>query len=84
MTETFPPDVQDFVRQVIARGEYATEEDVVIDAVRALRELKDRHQSLRAEIQAAITELDAGGGEPWDAEQLKQDLRQHLEGETGR
>ena len=82
MSETFPPDVQDFVRQAIAKGEYANEDDVVIDAVRALRELKNRHQSLRVEIQAAIAELDAGQGESWDAHEIKRELGQQFDGES--
>ena len=84
MSETFPPDVQEYVRQAIANGEFANEDDVIVAGVRALRELKSRHDSLQRDIQVAIEELDAGHGEVWDAEQIKQDLGQRLDSQSGR
>ena len=42
MSETLPPDVQQFVRDAIATGEYATEEEVLTQAVRVLREVSER------------------------------------------
>jgi len=71
MSDTFPQDVQEFVQQAIANGEYANEDEVVIAGVRALRELKQRHTELRQDIQVAIDELDRGDGEPWDADAIK-------------
>ena len=79
MSQTFPKDVQDFVQQVIADGQYANEDDVVIAGVRALRELKQRHAELRQDIQVAVAELNRGEGEPWDADAIKAEFDQQLD-----
>jgi putative addiction module CopG family antidote len=83
MSVTLPPDIQEFVRQAIANGEFANEDDVLIAGVRALRELKSRHESLRREIQVAVNEMDAGQGEPWDLDEIKQELGQQLNSQDG-
>ena len=74
MSETFPQDMQEFVQQAVANGEYVSEEDVVVAGLRALRELKQRHDTLRHDIQVAVSELDRDEGEPWDAEAIKAEL----------
>ena len=79
MNSSFPPDVQAFVADSVASGEYQSEDDVVVDAVRALRELKRRHSTLRQDVQQAIAEMDAGLGEPWDAGVLKDELSRQLD-----
>ncbi len=80
-SQSFPADVKQFVEQVVAAGEYASEDDVMIDAVRALRELKSRHQSLCADIRAAIGELDSGQGELWDIGELKKEFSRQMDAE---
>jgi len=79
MSETLPPDVQQFVRQAISNGEYATEEEVLTQAVRVLREVTERHQALRDDVQAAVDEIDAGKGESWNADEIKAELDQQLD-----
>lgn len=74
MSETLPPDLQEFVRQAVANGEFPTEDDVVIAGVRALRELKTRHDALRQDIQVAIEELDRGEGQPLDMDAIKAEV----------
>ena len=78
-TPLYPPEVKDFVDQAIAAGEYRNEGEVLVDAVRALGEIKRQHQSLRDDVQAGFAELDAKQGEPWDASEIKQELRQQIE-----
>jgi putative addiction module CopG family antidote len=77
MKHTYPPDVLQFVQRSLETGEYASEDDVVVAGMRALRELKQRHQSLRDDIQAAVAEIDAGQGEPWDVDGIKAALVAH-------
>lgn len=74
MSATLPPDLKEFVQQAVANGEFATEDDVVIAGVRALRELKTRHDDLRRDIHVAIEELDRGEGEPLDMEAIKAEV----------
>lgn len=79
MSNSFPPDVQEFLAGAIASGEYQSEDDVVVDAVRAFCELKRRHAALQQDIRDAITEMDAGQGESWDAVALKDELSRQLD-----
>ncbi len=77
MSETLPPDVQEFVKQVVAAGEYGSEDEVMIAGVRALRELRQRHDELRQDIQVAIDELDRGEGEPLDMVAIKAEVAEN-------
>ncbi len=62
MTEVLPSDLQQFVREEVASGMYKTEDEVVIEAVRMLRESTVRREQLRQEIQGRIERLDRGEG----------------------
>jgi antitoxin ParD1/3/4 len=62
MTETLPPDLQQFVQQEIARGDYSSEADVLAAGLRLLRERERRLQALRDEIRPALDRLDRGQG----------------------
>ena len=66
MKHAYPPDVLQFVQRSLETGEYASEDDVVVAGMRALREVKRRHQSLRDDIQAALAEIDACAGTQFD------------------
>ena len=82
MKHTYPPDIEQFVQETLQTGEYASEDDVVFAAVRALREIKLKHQSLRNDVQSAIDELERGQGERWDLGELKAELARELESES--
>ncbi len=72
MEYPFPPDVQQLIREAVAIGAYATEDDVLRDALHALI----RGNKELAEIQAGVAELDAGRFRPLrdvDAE-IRRDL----------
>ncbi len=79
MKHAYPPDVLQFVQRSLETGEYASEDDVVVAGMRALREVKQRHQSLRDDIQAALAELDVGQGEPWEVDGIKAELVAQLD-----
>jgi putative addiction module CopG family antidote len=79
MKHTYPPDLEQFVQEALQTGEYASEDDVVFEAVRTLREVKQKHQSLRDDVRAAIDEIEKGQGEPWDVDELKAELARELD-----
>ena len=54
-TATIPADLQTFVEQEVANGSYASEQDVVAEALRLLREHKLRQ--LREEIDAGLDQV---------------------------
>ena len=63
MSHQFPPDVEAEVRERMATGQYASEDDVLRDALQAL---KRQDQDIAA-IQEAITDMEAGDrGRPFD------------------
>jgi putative addiction module CopG family antidote len=59
---SLPADIEQFVHQAVAEGNYPNEQEVVADAIRLLRDSKARHQRLRAEIGEALAGVDRGEG----------------------
>ena len=78
MSMSLPHDLQHFVQQEVASGKYQSEEDVVCQGLRLLREREQRLQALREDIQPALEQLDRGEGEPFDAEGVKARGRKRL------
>ncbi len=56
MPYSFPPDLQEQVAAMLATGQYASEDEVLRDAVEALR----WEQEERAAVLAAVADVDAG------------------------
>ncbi len=64
MAVPFPPDLQQFVRERMASGKYASEEELLRDAFAALAEEEEDVAAVRA----AVAEWQAGDpGVPLDA-----------------
>ena len=66
-----PVDLEDFIRQELARGKYQSEADLVAEAVRLLRERERRLEELRKEIQPALEALDRGEYTEYDETSLR-------------
>lgn len=62
MTEAFPPDVQEYVRGEIAAGKYRNEEELLVEAVRFLRDSDVRLGRLREALRTRLAGLDRGDG----------------------
>ena len=79
-----PSDVAQFIEQEIASGRYRSEDELVVDAVRVLRELKQRHRRLCNDIQTGIREIEQGQEIELESEaELQQFLNQvKAEGRT--
>ncbi len=60
MSQSLPPELQQFVEQELASGRYQTREDVICEALRLLRERK-LHE-LRKELDAGLQQLKRGEG----------------------
>ncbi|MGD0517500.1 MAG: type II toxin-antitoxin system ParD family antitoxin [Thermoguttaceae bacterium] len=65
-----PPDLDAFVHQAVATGAYATEEDVIVAALRLMRERERNLEELRAELLPSLEELKRGEGKPLDIESI--------------
>lgn len=63
MAYQFPPDLEEQLRERLSTGQYATEDDVLREALRALR----RQDQDVAAVNEAIEEMEAGDrGKPFD------------------
>ena len=71
MTVEIPPEFTDFVQGIIASGDYRSEAEVVVEALRVLQQREQRLQELRQEIQPALERLDRGEGKELDLEEVK-------------
>ena len=60
MSYAFPPELDRLVRQKLATGEYGSEDEVLLDAMRALQ---DRDQTIMA-IREGIADMEAGRTRP--------------------
>lgn len=78
MNVTIPRELEQFIRRSLTTGEYRSEDELVVDAVSTLRELKRRHQQLKDDIRHAIDQLDRGQGKPLDMKAIKAKARARL------
>ncbi len=78
MSSSFPPELQQFVRQELASGKYQSEEDMVCAGLQLLRDRDARLRALRQDVRPALEQLDRGEREPLDAESIKARGRKRL------
>jgi len=57
---TLPPDLGQFVQEQVAAGRYQTEQELVVDAVRVLRELQARQQQFHEDVRLGMEQLGRG------------------------
>lgn len=74
-----PEDLAEFVDEEVASGKFRSQDEVVAEGLRLLRNRERRLDALRADLQCGIDQLDAGQGiEVHDAathQQLFDELR---------
>jgi Arc/MetJ-type ribon-helix-helix transcriptional regulator len=81
MIVTIPRELEPFIRRALSTGEYRFKDELVLDAVRTLRELKRRHRQLKNDIRHAIAQLDRGLGKPLDMKGIKAKARARMAGQ---
>ena len=72
-------DLEDYVQQKIASGQFASQDEFVNEAIRVFREIEAQHQQLRTDVQRSIEEADRGEVEPMDIGALKAKLLAELD-----
>jgi len=60
VTIEIPPNLREFISHEIAAGEAKTEEEFVRTALQAYCEMRDRHTSLRSNVQRSLNEAEGG------------------------
>jgi len=70
-----PADVEAFVRAEVERGTAPNEADFLAKAVELYRELKGKHESLRARVQKSVVQAERGEFAPLDTNATKTEAR---------
>jgi antitoxin ParD1/3/4 len=82
MHVSLTPDIQRFVEEQVKAGRFSSVEDAVnglIGIAKQEEELTEQDvEELRAEIDVALKEVEAGQVGEWDAADLKRRVRDHL------
>jgi putative addiction module CopG family antidote len=76
MNFSVPSDLQSFVDQMVATGEYSTPDDVIREAMERLRDDRLRFEALKATFDEAVAELERGEDQPLDFAEIKRKVRE--------
>ncbi len=69
-----PPDLEAYVEQQLASGQFGSREELTIEAVRLLRDVQEKRRQLKSDVQAALDEADRGLSGPFDLDAIKAEL----------
>jgi Arc/MetJ-type ribon-helix-helix transcriptional regulator len=62
MSYSFPAELEQLVRQELASGDYSSEDELLLEAVRLLHHRQDDLRNFKAELQGRLDRLDRGEG----------------------
>ena len=68
MAIQLPADVEDRIREIVARGDFPDGGEVVREAMRLLDERERQLDEVRAKLQIGLDQLDRGEGVPYTPE----------------
>ena len=77
------PDLEQYVQQKVASGQFSSSEEFAVEAMCLYRELEDRHALLKADVQIALEQSARGESAPLDMDAIKRELIDELD-EQGR
>ena len=77
MSIKLTPELEEFVQQELAAGEYRSAEEVVSEALRLLRK-KREFDALKAEVQIGLDQVARGEVGPWDPEAVQEEIRRRM------
>ena len=75
MAYQFPPELEERVREHMASGQYASEDQLLTDAFLALDDVQTRQARLREEIQQRVAKSGRGDSSPLDRVAFKEEAR---------
>ena len=81
MTNTPTADIEHYVQEKLATGEFSSREELATEAIRVYRELEARHAQLKSDVQTRIEQADRGEVGPLDIDDIKQELIDELDGQ---
>lgn len=60
MSYCFPPELQQIVRQELSSGNYASEDDLLLEAVRSLHQREEDLRNFKVGLQGRLDRLESG------------------------
>lgn len=75
----YPPDLEEYIEKKVRSGQFRSRDELAAEALRVYRELEEKHELLKADVRAALSESARGESEPLDIEQVKRELELGLE-----
>ena len=84
MSYAFSGELQQLVQAELAKGVYANEDELLLFALKALREREEDFRRLRAEVQSRIDSLDRGEGIELEDEQALRGFADEIKAEGRR
>jgi putative addiction module CopG family antidote len=81
---TYPPELEAYVQQKIASGEFNSRDELAVEAVRLYREIEQKRAQLKADVQAAIDEPIADCASPWPSRRSRPSYGPNWTHEAGR
>jgi putative addiction module CopG family antidote len=76
ISQPLPPELGQFVEQQLALGKYRSEQELVVDAVRVLREVEIQRQQFHNDVRLGMDQLDRGETNQYSLEQLRDRFEQ--------
>jgi putative addiction module CopG family antidote len=70
--QPFPPELEQFVAQQVAAGNYRSEQDLVVSAVRVLRDVQARQEQFHEDVRVGMEQLERGEFNEYDETGLRQ------------
>jgi putative addiction module CopG family antidote len=70
--QPLPPELGQFVEQQLALGRYRSEDELVVDAVRVLRDVEAQQRQFHSDIERGFDQLDRGEANQYSLEQLRE------------
>jgi Arc/MetJ-type ribon-helix-helix transcriptional regulator len=71
IAESFPPDLERFVEEQIAVGNYQSEQELMVSAVRVLQNVQARQQEFYEDVRLGMEQLEGGEFVEYDEEGLR-------------
>ena len=78
MSHQLPPDLQQRIKAQVESGQYESEEEVLREALDTLEKRQRGLRELRQMVREADEDIAAGRVGPFDAEETKRAVREHL------
>ena len=75
---TYPVDVEEFVSSELTSGQFRSRDELFVEAVRVLRELKAQHNQLASEIAESLKQADRGETTVFDPQEFIREQRNRL------